>query len=271
MAHREIIVPRGLFAGPVLPIRKNKSPGFEFKAASADAADLYLYESIGAGWDEGITAKQFSTDLKALGQIKTLNIYINSPGGSVFDGVGIFNVLKRHRAEKIVTIDGIAASIASVIAMAGDEIRIATNGMFMVHDPWAMAIGSAADMRKMADSLDKVRDAILTTYEDRTTTDRETLQQWMADETWMSAQEAVDAGFADSIVEEVAIAALAKHDLSTFRHVPEPLAKAAEQAKAEGENSDNTDKQVSQIGAEVHSRIASLELRARKARSKQTA
>lgn len=251
------------FSGPLVPFARKSSTRkpYEMKALKNDEAEIFLYDVIGDTWDgSGTTAKNFATDLKALGPVKTLNIRINSPGGSVFDGIAIHNVLRRHSARKIVTVDGIAASIASVIMMAGDEISVAANGSVMVHNPWSIAFGEAADFRKAADTLDKIRDSILSTYVDRTTTPEEQISAWMDAETWMSAEEAVDAGFADSIVEEVAIAALAKHDLSTFRHVPEPLAKAAEMAKAEGgENDDTTDE--TSVTGKPHSAIASMTMR----------
>lgn len=213
-----------IYNGPVVNLRPRGSKPYEIKAKS-DEAEVWLYDVIGDSW-EGTTGKQFADELRAAGDIKTLNIYINSPGGSVFDGVAIHNVLKRHKARKIVQIDGIAASIASVIAMAGDEIRIASNGMMMIHDPWAMTAGTAEEFRKMADSLDKVRDSILTSYVERTTSTEDQLSEWMTAETWFTAEEAVEAGLADVVGDEVAIAAFANHDLSKFKHVPEPLAEA---------------------------------------------
>jgi ATP-dependent Clp protease protease subunit len=221
-----------MFNGPVIPLRPaNRERPYEIKAQDK-TGEVYLYDVIGDSW-EGTTGKQFADDLKKIGRVDTLNVYINSPGGSVFDGTAIHNVLKRHSARKIVYIDGLAASIASVVAMAGDEIRIAANGMMMIHDPWAIAMGSAVDFRKMADSLDKVRETILTSYVERTTSEEDQLSEWMTAETWFTAEEAVEAGLADVITEKVAMAALARHDLSAFQHVPEPLAKAAEEAKPE--------------------------------------
>jgi len=218
-----------IYNGPVVPLKRRGSKTYEIKAAANDEAEVWLYGMIGDSW-EGTTGKQFADDLKALGKsIKTLNVYINSPGGSAFDGVAIHNVLKRHNARKIVQIDGVAASIASVVAMAGDEIRIAENGMMMIHDPWALAMGNSADLRKMAEALDKVRDAILSSYVARTTTGEEQLQAWMADETWFTAAEAVSAGLADEISGSVAMAAFANLDLSPYKHPPQDLIEAAQQ------------------------------------------
>lgn len=210
--------------GPIAAFtRRDKAvPGYQIKAAADDSADIYFYDVIGSSWD-GTTAAQFQKDLRPLAGVKTLNVFINSPGGSVTDGNTIYNILKRHKAHKVVTIDGIAASIASVIAMAGDTIKIAANGMLMIHEPWSIAMGDSAEFRKQADILDKFRDTILTAYTSRATATEAQFQKWMASETWFSAQEALDAGLVDSIVEEVAAAALSKFDLTSFRRVPDAL------------------------------------------------
>lgn len=213
------------FNGPVIPFRPAKDrKTYEIKAAGDRVGEVYLYDVIGQNWDgTGTTGKTFADDLKALGALDTLNVYINSPGGSVFDGVAIHNVLARNSARKIVQIDGLAASIASVIAMAGDEINIAANGMMMIHDPWSVAVGTAVDMRKAADSLDKIRETILGTYVDRSTSTEDQLSTWMTEETWFTAEEAVKAGLADAVTAKVETAALARFDLSSFNRVPEPL------------------------------------------------
>jgi hypothetical protein len=111
--------------------------------------------------------------------------------------------------------------------MAGDEIRMAENAMMMVHDPWAIAIGGPADMRKMADTLDEIRDSMLATYARRTGMDADAVAALMRDETWMGAAEAVEMGFADEAVEPVDAAALARFDLSAFQNVPEVLKASA--------------------------------------------
>lgn len=202
---------------------------FFAKAAAKNRGEIFMYDEIGSSWDgQGITAKSFADALKALGTIKALDVYMNSPGGSVFEGLAIYNQMKRFDGEKVVHIDGIAASIASVIAMAGDEIRIAANGTVMIHDPWGMAIGSAADMRKQADSLDKIRDTLLSTYVARTGGKSKEISDWMAAETWMNADEAVARGFATSKTDEKQFSA-AFTMLAKFKNVPEPL---KQQAKA---------------------------------------
>jgi ATP-dependent Clp protease protease subunit len=179
-----------------------------FAKANGKRGEIYIYEAIGEGWFGGITAKSFSDSMRELGSVSALDIYINSPGGSVFDGIAIFNQIKRHpAAEKIVHIDGIAASIASVIAMAGTEIRIADNGMFMIHDPWGVTVGTADEMRKQADALDKIRGTLLDTYVAKTGGDAKQISQWMTDETWMTADESVERGFATKKTTEKAVKA----------------------------------------------------------------
>lgn len=197
-----------------------------FAKANKNRGEIYIYEEIGEGWFGGITAKSFSETMKSLGDVTALDIYINSPGGSVFDGIAIYNQIKRFSGEKIAHIDGIAASIASVIPMACDEIKIAANGMFMIHDPWAMAAGTSEDMRKMADSLDKVRDTILDTYIAKTGGDRKEISNWMALETWMSADESISRGFATSKTDEKPLKAEFAM-LAKFKNAPEQLKRQA--------------------------------------------
>lgn len=194
-----------------------------FAKANGKRGEIYIYEAIGEGWFGGITAKSFNDSMRELGAVNALDIYINSPGGSVFDGIAIHNQIKRHAAaEKIVHVDGIAASIASVIAMAGTEIRIADNGMFMIHDPWGMSIGTAEEMRKQAEALDKIRDTLLDTYVAKTGGDRKQISQWMSEETWMNADESVSRGFATKKTEEKAVKASFAM-LEKFSKVPDRL------------------------------------------------
>lgn len=193
-------------------------------------AEIVIYEDIGDVWG-GATAKTFADDLKKLGDVGEINVRINSGGGNVFDGIAIYNSLKRHPARVVVDVDGLAASIASVVAMAGDEIRMADNALMMIHDPWIMTAGSAADLRNTAETLDKVREVLLDTYEGRTRRDREEISGMMAAETWMTSAEAVEAGFADAATEELAIAAHV--DIKRFKNAPQSLAQLVKPAKPE--------------------------------------
>ena len=191
---------------------------YEFRA-QARGAEIVIYDEIGAF---GIAAKAFLDELKALGPVAELTVRINSPGGSVFDGVAIYNALKRHEARVTVCVDGIAASIASVIAIAGDEIVMPENAMLMLHDPSGLVMGTASDMRAMADALDKMKAGMVAAYRDKSGRDDAEIEALMAAETWLSAQEAVELGLADRVEEPVRMAA--HFDLSRFRNTPPQLA-----------------------------------------------
>jgi ClpP class serine protease len=140
----------------------------------------------------------------------------------VFDGVAIYNALKRHAAAITVWIDGIAASIASMIAMAGDEVVVPENAMLMLHDPSGLVMGTAADMRAMAEALDRMKAGMVAAYRDKSGRDDAEIEALMAAETWLSAQEAVALGLADRLEEPVRMAA--HFDLSRFRNTPPQLA-----------------------------------------------
>jgi ATP-dependent Clp protease protease subunit len=199
--------------------KPRESGRFEIKAKGKDAAEVLIYEDIGEGWFGGVSAKGFADDLKALGDgIKTINVRINSAGGSVFDGVAIYNTLRKHGARIEVDIDGMALSIASVIAMAGDEIRMAENALFMIHDPWTMTWGNAGELREQADLLDKIKGTLVDTYVARSGRSAAEVSDWMAAETWMTAQEAQERGFVNSITGALKMAA--KFDASRFKNPP---------------------------------------------------
>jgi ATP-dependent Clp protease protease subunit len=187
--------------------------------AQAHSAEILIYDEIGGF---GIPAKDFLDELKALGSVPEITLRINSPGGSVFDGVAIYNALKRHDAAITVWIDGIAASIASVIAMAGDEVVMPENAMLMLHDPSALVLGTATDMRGMAEALDKMKAGMVAAYRDKSGRDDAEIEALMRDETWLSAEEAVDLGLADRVEQPVRMAA--HFDLSRFRNPPPQLA-----------------------------------------------
>ena len=187
---------------------------------AASSAEIYLYEDIGAGWFGGISSKEFSDELKSIGAVNTINLRINSPGGSVFEGVAIHNLLSSNSANVVVHIDGLAASIASIVAMAGDEIRMAENALMMIHDPWGLAVGTAEDMRKEANTLEVVRDTLIKTYVNRTASEEEQISEWMQSETWMNADEAKERGFADQITDEMKQAACIDCSRYKYRNAP---------------------------------------------------
>lgn len=193
-----------------------------FIRSQVTEADIWIYEEIGSGWFGGISAKQFADELKALGKISHINLRINSPGGDVFDGIAIYNILKQNSAKVTAHIDGLAASIASIIAMAGDEIRMAANASLMIHKAWGMVIGNATDMASMASTLIKLDGQIAGTYAKRTGKPFDEINQMMSDETWMNSAEALDYGFVDQVTEEMKLAAC--FDLDKFKFKKNPLA-----------------------------------------------
>ncbi|MEN6372209.1 MAG: head maturation protease, ClpP-related [Armatimonadota bacterium] len=186
---------------------KNKSAEGE-----ESSADLLLYGEISDStwWGDEVTPKQFAADLAELGDVSTIRVRINSPGGDVFAAQAMYNLLKSHKAKIVTHIDGLAASSATVVAMAGDEIIMPGNSMMMVHNPWTYVSGDARDMRKMADTLDTVRDTILATYQAKTGMERSQLINLMNSETWLTADQAKEYGFADTVIEPVKVAASLK-------------------------------------------------------------
>lgn len=195
---------------------------YSIKAASDGAsANISIYEEIG-GW--GITAQQFSEDLKALGAVSHINLHIHSPGGDVFDGIAIYNLLSKHPAKVTVNIDGLAASMASVIAMAGDRIVMPENAMMMIHKPWGISGGNANEMRDYAELLDKVESVLIPAYARKTGKSAESLATMLEDETWMDGRECVAQGFADELLPAVsAMARLESKRIEDFEHMPNSL------------------------------------------------
>jgi ATP-dependent Clp protease protease subunit len=177
--------------------------------AAANEADVYIYEDVGSSWFGGVSALDFAEALRALGSVKTINVRINSYGGDVFDGLAIYRQLVDHSAKIVTHIDGVAASIASVIAMAGNEIRVAEAGFVMIHNAWGVGIGEAKDMRQMADTLDACTGSVTDVYAARTKNTPATLKAWMDAETWFNGKDAVANGFATELAENLRVAAFA--------------------------------------------------------------
>ena len=196
-----------------------KKSWFTVRALAGAAAEVLIYDEIGA---YGVSAKAFLDELAAIPEASAITLRINSPGGSVFDAVAIFNALKRRTGTVTVHIDGIAASAASYVAMAGDEIVMPENAFLMIHDPSGMVMGSAADMRAMAEALEKIRDSLVSGYADKSGASSETVVALMAKETWLSAEEALTLGFCDRVEEPVRIAA--HFDLKLFHNAPSAAA-----------------------------------------------
>lgn len=215
---------------PKLTKNSPQKPYWDIKAVAKGTGEVYIYGPVtSCKWeDTDVTAADFKRDLDVLGDIMTLNVYINSPGGSVFQGQAIYTILKRHPAHINVYVDGLAASIASLVAMAGDTIYMPSNAMMMVHNPFNIVIGNAQDLRKAADNLDKIRESMMTAYMaklDGKTTE-EKLSELLAAETWLTAVECFEYGFCDELLDEKQIAASVDTELfARYKNVPENLLK----------------------------------------------
>jgi len=195
-----------------------------------DHAEILIYSEIGDSWfADTVDAKSFVDQIGAL-DVSNISVRINSPGGSVFDGHAIHNALKRHRAHVTTYVDGLAASIASVVALAGDRVVMAQNSVMMIHNAWTVAIGDANEMRSKADVLDTLNRTLVGVYESKTSKPREEIVAAMSAETWFDAASALEFGLADEITkDEAQIAALAQFDvkaLERFRRTPERLVAA---------------------------------------------
>lgn len=185
---------------------------------SGNEATVYLYDAIDPWW--GISAQEFVKELNNI-TADTIHLRINSPGGDVFDARAIKTALEQHKATVKVHVDGLAASAASFIMLAGDDIEIAQGGFVMIHKAWGIAFGNDDDMYATGDLLKKVDGQIVGDYERKTGKARDEIEQWMKDETWFTADEALEAGFVDSIFD--ASAAENKFDLSAFTRAPKAL------------------------------------------------
>ncbi|ENB40138.1 clp protease family protein, partial [Escherichia coli BCE032_MS-12] len=191
------------------------------QAGHQSDADIYIYDEIGF-W--GVTAKQFISDLNALGDITHINLHINSPGGDVFEGIAIFNALKTHGASITVYVDGVAASMASVIAMVGNPVIMPENTFMMIHKPFGFTGGDAEDMRTYADLLDKVEAVLLPAYAQKTGKTTDEIAAMLADETWMSGAECLAHGFADQVTPAVkAMACIQSKRTEEFKKMPESI------------------------------------------------
>ncbi|WP_242957644.1 head maturation protease, ClpP-related [Clostridium cochlearium] len=218
--------------------KKNKR-FWNFKSLDEKMGELTLYGEISneTWWGDEVTPKEFKSDLDNLGEIDTLNIYINSPGGDVFAGQTIYSILKRHKAHKNVYIDGLAASIASVIAMAGNTIFMPKNSMMMIHNPWTIGMGNASEFRKLAEDLDKIRESLIAAYEGHSALTRDEIIEIMDSETWLTASECEEYGFCDVVEEEENMAASIDVEvLERYRNTPKVFLTEEPKLEKNGQN-----------------------------------
>lgn len=200
-----------------------EAPGKRFEiVASADReATVYLYDVIDNWY--GIDSESFVKGINAL-DVDVIHLRINSPGGDVFDARTMYTALKQHKAQVMTHIDGLSASAATYVGLAGDHVEITDGGFFMIHKGWTITLGNADDYRKTAGILDKVDASIARDYAKKTGLDETQLLAWMSEEKWMDATESKELGFVDSIYDGEGIAN--SFDLSVYDHIPEKLSAA---------------------------------------------
>jgi ATP-dependent Clp protease protease subunit len=223
-----------------------QAPAKRFEVvAKGEEAEVFLYDAIvsteaEAEWFGGVAPESFVKALRAI-DAKTINLRINSPGGSVFAARAIEQALRDHPAKVVAHIDGLAASAATFIAMAADEVVMGKGALFMIHKAWTGMYGNADDMRSEADLLDKIDGTLADTYAARSGKSADEVAAWMAAETWFTADEAVAAGFADRVAESTSaknewnLSAYAKapQSASASEPAPEPETKPALQPEPE--------------------------------------
>lgn len=198
-------------------LSKNQDTSWYRMEVKDSVADVYIYDEI--SWF-GVSADQFVKDLQEI-EADTIRLHLNTPGGSIFDGIAIYNALKQHKAKVESYIEGLAASSGSIVALAGDKVYMAENAFYMIHEPWVLTVGDSAELRKTAGLLDKISGVMVNTYMKVSGKDEKQIKEWLQAETWFTAEEAKEAGFVDEITDE--IEADASHDLSVYDNVPGKL------------------------------------------------
>lgn len=195
------------------------------RASADDVPTIYIFDQIGKDWwtADGVSAKDFQQALAELGPTMELVVEINSPGGNVWDGLSIYNMLRGHGAKVTTRVTGLAASIASIIALAGDTVEMSESALFMIHKASGIQAGNADEMRKMAEMLDKHDEVLAGIYVKKTGKTAAKITELMAAETWYSGTEAKEQGFVDTLVNLPT--AQASFDFSRFRRVPSAAAK----------------------------------------------
>ena len=190
---------------------------YSIRNRSEGVLDISLHDEVGL-W--GISAADFIAELRQSKDVKSINLSIHSPGGSVLDGLAIYNSLKGHPAKVFGHVEGIAASAASFILMAADVITMPEDAFIMIHNAHGGAMGDAEDLREMADIIEKLQNTILNIYEKRTGHDRESLSAMMHAETWLTANEAMEFGFVDTVTNKMEVAAKINVFSKHFKTMP---------------------------------------------------
>jgi ATP-dependent Clp protease protease subunit len=241
-------------------LRDNADRPRDFRVvAKGDEAEIYIYDVIGEDFwtGGGVTASKF---LKAVGETKasTIHLRINSPGGDVFEARAIVSAMQRSEARFVAHVDALAASAASVIAVAADEVVMAPGSMLMIHNAWTMAMGDKHAMLDTASLLEKIDGTIADQYAAKTGIDRADIAAMMDAETWLTEDEAVKQGFADSI-EPKAEKAKNAWNLAAYRFAPEAV--ASEPAAVEPEAIEEPAPTEAANDDENHEQIAAARIR----------
>ncbi|MEH3098867.1 head maturation protease, ClpP-related [Sphingomonas adhaesiva] len=206
--------------------RDNSGAGTGIRSEVADGSDtttIYVYDVIDGFW--GVSASDFARELHAVTTPKVV-LRINSPGGDVFEGRAMMTAIADHPATFTARIDGLAASAATALTLACDSIEIAEGGFYMIHQAWTFVMGNADDLNATAQLLGKIDDVLVEGYAERTSKGEDEIRAWMKAETWFNAQEAIDAGFVDSVIEVTAKKSKAQaraFNLSAFTNAPKAL------------------------------------------------
>ncbi|EKF0530304.1 Clp protease ClpP [Escherichia coli] len=201
--------------------------------AKADALHVRIYDEIGG---YGVQASTLTDQISACGDVSEIHLCIHSPGGDIFQGLAIYNALKNHPAKKIVHIEGIAASMASFIAMCGDHIVMPANAMMMIHAPRGVTAGVSGDVRRFADLMDKLGDTMAETYAGRTGKSKQEITAMMEAETWMDGNECKANGFADEVISAItAMARIESKRIGDFSNMPEKIKSMISQKTTSGE------------------------------------
>ena len=190
-----------------------KGQWYNIQNKASETADIYIFDEIGM---YGVTAQDFIGEIKEL-KNTPINLRINSLGGDVFNGMAIYNVIKKREAKTTVYIEGIAASIATIIALGADEVVMSENSLFMIHNAWGGTMGDAKDMRKSAETLEKISTELTEIYMKKTGLSYDVVSNMMDEETWLNSEEAYELGFVDTISDAIKIAA--KYDVSKFKNI----------------------------------------------------
>jgi ATP-dependent Clp endopeptidase proteolytic subunit ClpP len=204
---------------------KKQGQPFEIRNKTAVSAELVIYGSIGHSFfEDGITAKMVSDALKDLDPtVKDIVVRVNSPGGCVFEGVAIYNRLKQHKAKVTVYVDGLAASIASIIALAGDEVIMGEGALYMIHLPWTWAAGNRNDLDNTINRLLDVEEQLISIYAKKSKMDRSEIKSLLEKETWMDATQAMELGFVDKTMDESLPIAASALEKTWFNKVPKSV------------------------------------------------